>query len=221
MLPGMLGMAGFAGGAAGDAKSADFMGLVDEGVSVSFGAASASRRMVAVIHWLEGGTHFTLSSATIGGVAATLHAQGGHSGGVTGFGIAIISAAVPSGTSGVVDCTFSGAPSAVFCGVYRLVGLVSGTPTDIDQDEAVGTTSDKNVTITVADAGIVIAGFSGSTNANSSVSWTGVTEQYDDDPSIHRSSGFASGLAAQNLLVTADITPQVDSGNSMVVVSWS
>ena len=217
MLPGLFGIAGFSG----EGKTAAFMGLVDEGVSVTFGDERSDRRMAAVIHWNEGGSHFTLDSATIGGEAATIHVQRGHSGGSTGLGAAIISAVVPTGASGVVDCTFSGATSNVSCGVYRLTGLSSGTPTDTDSDQSTVTTTDLSVTITVAADGIVIAGFTGSTNATSDVAWTGVTEQYDGEDGIHRSSGFASGLGAQSLVVTADITPQANSGNDLVVASWS
>jgi hypothetical protein len=83
------------------------------------------------------------------------------------------------------------------------------------------TTADLSVTITVANGGVVIAGFTGSTNATSSVAWTGVTEQYDLHATIHKSSGFASGLGAPNLFVKADITPQSNSGNDLVVASWS
>lgn len=203
-------------------KSAAYMGLVDEGVSVTFGAAQADRRIVAVIHWSEGGTHRSLSSATIGGVSATIHVQRGHSGGSTGLGCAIISAIVPTGTTGAVSCSYSGSGVAdVSCGIYRLTGLVSGTPTDTDSAESQGTTSDISVTITVAAEGIVIAGFTGSTLATSTVTWTGVTEQYDGEDNIHRSGGFASGISAGNRVITADITPQADSGNDLVAASWS
>ena len=106
-------------------KAADYMGLVAEGASVTFGNARADRRIAAVIHWSEAGTHFTLNSATIGGEAATIHVQRGHTGGSTGLGVAIVSAVVPTGTSGAVECTFSGAAADVSCGVYRMTGLTT------------------------------------------------------------------------------------------------
>lgn len=203
-------------------KSAAYMGLVADSASISFGDARADRRIVAVIHWSEGGTHRTLSSATIGGVAATVHVQRGHSGGSTGLGAAIISALVPTGTTGAVVCTFSGGGTAdVSCGVYRLTGLTSGTPTDTDSAESQVTTTDITVTITMAAEGIVIAGYTGSTNATSVVTWTGVTEQYDGEDNIHRSGGFASGISAGSRVITADITPQANSGNDLVVATWS
>lgn len=219
MLPGILGsMAGLGGGG----PTAAYMGLVDEGVSVTFGAASTDRRMVAVIHWGEfGAAHYQLTGATIGGVAATIHIQRGHSGGSTGLGVGIISALVPTGASGIVDCTFDGGVTAVACGVYRLSGLISGTPTDTDSDQSMVTTTDLTVTITVSANGIVIAGFTGSTLSVPGVVWTGVTEQYDGQATVVRSGGFASGLLAQNLVVTADITPKGNSGNDLVVASWA
>jgi hypothetical protein len=218
MLPGILGsMPGLGAGAA----TASYMGVVDEGVSVTFGAAASDRRIVAVIHWQELNVHRTLTSATIGGQAATIHVQRGHSGGGTGLGIAIISAIVASGASGVINCTFSGSVNPVYCGVYRLTGLSSGTPTDTITDEHQVTTADCTGTITVAANGVVIAGYTGSTTASSPVSWTGVTEQYDDDLGIHYSSGFESGLSAQNRNIIADINPQSNSGNDMAVASWS
>src|SRR5690349_20118800 len=75
--------------------------------SIDAGAARSSRRIFLAIHWSDGGTHRTLSSSTINGVTANRF-QEGHSGGATGFGCAIASALVPTGSGNVdVGLTFS------------------------------------------------------------------------------------------------------------------
>src|SRR4051812_18535293 len=68
---------------------------------VNFGTADATRRIIVQVAW---NAIATLSSATIGGVAATTH--------VNGLGpnlekISFISALVPTGTSGTIAITFS------------------------------------------------------------------------------------------------------------------
>ena len=100
-------------------------------VNQNLGAASAGRVIYCVLH-TRGIIGETLSSATIGGVAATIHAQayaafvGGDN------GVAIFSAAVPTGTTGDVVTTHSGLISRRLIALYRV-----NSQTAVDDSDSV------------------------------------------------------------------------------------
>lgn len=214
-------MASFYGktaGGGGGGKTSSFNGTGSGGSgttvnvgSVPFGAAAADRTVVCAIHWtFSGGINRTISSATIGGIAAGVQVQAAQDGGASGQGVGIIAVGVPSGTSGTVSITFSGAVSTVVVGSYRLAG---GFTALLDADSAVSETptTDLSVTITTGAAGCVIAGYI-SSNADLN-SWSGVFSNY--------SGGASNGsVGAGSLGVTADITPEAIGGNQLVVTSW-
>lgn len=89
---------------------------------VSFGAADPNRRIFVAVSWGSSSKTFA-SSATIGGVAATIHnSREVNGGGILVGGGAVISAAVPTGTSGTVAITMSGGGNVkVGFGVYRAI----------------------------------------------------------------------------------------------------
>jgi len=205
-------------------KTAIFLQTTDVGsgataTGVNFGSEDSGRRIVCAVHWAEGGTHRTLSSATIGGVSATIHVQRGHTGGVTGLGAAIISAIVPTGTSGTVDLNFSGSVTDSYIGTYRLTGFILGAT---GSDEHQTTTALLSVNIATSSGGIIIAAYTGSTNTvGTGVSWTGATELYDAANTTRVSSAFVSGLSSGTQTVTATQGTISNSGNDLVVSSWS
>lgn len=231
MLPGILGIMP---GASANDKVISYLSYAEKVFiastytfsSYSIGAAAADRRIFGIIHWVEGGTHVPLSSVTIGGQSATIHAQAGHTGGSSGLGVAIVSALVVSGTSVSVvvnnaatvwgGCSFS---------AIRTTGMLRSTPFDIDTDQNGGTTADLTSSTNVDTDGLIIAAMTGSTNAvNDPVTWTGAVEQYDlaAGEGVHASMAWQSGLAAQTgRTILADITPRMNSGNDLAVVSWS
>lgn len=200
--------------------------------SVDFGDARADRRIFVAVHWWEGFPHETVSSATIGGVAATIHIQDGHSGGSTGFGCAIISAVVPTGTSGTIVITTSDNSNIGTVGINTFVtyGLASSSPFDTAFAEASGTATDLTDTINVPGGGFVLAVFTSSTNATSkTVTWTGVNEIYDESTpvfnfaSVRCSAGISTGLAAETgRTITADVSSNTaDAGDAFVAISWN
>lgn len=93
-------------------------------VSMSFGAEAADRRIIVVIPSQDNTSH-SISSVTIGGVAAVRHCQA-----TGGTQISIWSALVPTGTTGNVVMVYSSSGpfdvQAVF--LYRLVGTSNTTP---------------------------------------------------------------------------------------------
>lgn len=186
--------------------------------TINIGTAASARRVVPVVHWREGGTHQTLTSATIGGVAATIHVQRGHTGGVTGLGVAIISALVPTGTTATLALTFSGGVTVAYAGIWRLVNY--GTIVATGSDEAQGSTAALSVSLSTVNDGFVVAGYTGSTNTGSTpVNWTNVTERYDVDGGVRISAGDAS-VSSGSLTVGASQGVIASSGNDLVVVSF-
>ena len=91
--------------------------------SQNLGTASADRRIVVGVRGNAAGGG-TVSSATIGGVSATIHINNGAANGST----ATISAIVPSGTTGDIIITWSTTQNE--CGIvaYSIKGETSATP---------------------------------------------------------------------------------------------
>lgn len=163
---------------------------------VNFGAADPTRRIIVACHWGQAGAS-TFTSATIGGIAATTHisvigtAQGP---------VALVSALVPTGTSGTVAFTVSVAVDHGMIGVYRSVNETAApTVTASDNTVSAGVLA---ATINIPDNGWVIGACgSGAMTTFASDTWTGLNEQYggvwSDAAGVGRGGGFQSGLPLQ------------------------
>jgi len=179
--------------------------------SMDLGAADGSRIIVVTVSAGFSNVHGTISSATIGGVSATIICQGDNQdGGTSSIDTAtsgIVAAAVPTGTSGNVVITLSrsinAADRGVGIGVYRLTG-----PGVVAADET-GTTAVSNncgsgVAISLnentKDGGAVIACSCGNSNLGEEV-WTGVTENF-------RSSGDIPVGSSAGIATTSDESPR-------------
>lgn len=176
--------------------------------SVPFGTAKSTRLVVCVVFWICS-TARTFTSATIGGVAATKHIDQ-HGTTTNAAGCAIISALVPTGTSGTVVLTFSGAVAS--CGVYSysIYDAVSNTPADTDgKTNTSSSTSVNTVNLTYTGLGVVISG--ASVRNGTSATWTDssgngfpIAEDYDGVANL---STAASGSAVRSgTSATARIT---------------
>lgn len=180
---------------------------------VDFGAAHTYRRIVCIV--TEDGSGGALT-ATIGGVTATVHAQAGHFGGATGLHVAVFSAIVPTGTSGSVVITSGGSVRRL--AVFRLVRfdvLASGT------DETQVTTGSVSVEVSTAAGGVVIGGYTGSTNTVATgVTWTNATEIFDTGATVRHSGAWVSSTSSGTLTVSATQGAIADSGNDLAVVSF-
>lgn len=130
---------------------------------VAIGAAQSDRKVIVAVDW-RAAAAVTLSSATIGGIAATIDFQGNVA---TSTGIAFISAIVPTGTTAAIVLNFSGTVVRVGHQTYRAVGAtITPSSTAIHATGA---------TVTNPTGGFVIA--SGFTPTNS---LTGVTSVSSD-----------------------------------------
>lgn len=143
----------------------------------ALGTADSTRRIVAVVTGAN--ANRTISSATIGGVAASIAVQ--VTGG-TNITSGIIIADVPTGTTGDVVVTWSAAQVRCSVAVFAVYNLLSSTAVATASDTAA--TSSLNVNIQTGD--ILIVGGCG--NAGSS-SPTGYSERYDSTDAEGNSHG--------------------------------
>jgi hypothetical protein len=98
----------------------------------NLGAAAADREIIIGVVTRGNTTTRTISSASIGGVTADVRATAGDGG---SFDCAfLISANVPTGTTGDVVITFSGGVTKCGLMMYRAIKLKSRTPVDTDTD---------------------------------------------------------------------------------------
>jgi hypothetical protein len=157
----------------------------------AIGAADSTRLVVVVFNYYDLATR-TVSSATIGGSAATIVADVGTSGGLRS-GSAIISRAVASGTTATIAITFTAEVDRCNISVYRLVNLDSNTAhaTATDEQDLNQVDADLNVQ---AD-GIIVA-VSGARDAQTTSTWVGVTKDTSTDTDEHAAAS-ASGLGAE------------------------
>jgi hypothetical protein len=137
----------------------------------NLGAAASDRHIIVAIATRKAGATFSVSSVTIGGVAATIVKQQAHT--VTNTSISAIAIAnVPTGATGDVVITFSTGVLRCGIGLWRADNLLTATPYDSDSSIASDPTVNLDTPIGFA---IGVGAPSGAVNA----AWTGLTERYD------------------------------------------
>lgn len=199
-----------------------------ETFSYDVGDAHPDTRLFIIVHWAEnGGTHRTLSTVTVDGNNAPIIEQNGHTGGVTGFGVAIASLMFAEGGTQDVVCNWSGDISNSGIAVIRAVGLVNSSATDTEEDFTSTTSGSLSVALDIPAHGLTIAAFTSSTNAaDNAVTWGGVTEEYDivlDGLSqVRASMAWNYDMTLQvGRTISVSVASEADSGNGMVATSWA
>ncbi len=145
--------------------------------SVPIGTAAADRKVFMLIHWLGvGATAALLSSLTIGGVSATIHLQDADTNGLSFWGCAIVSAAVPTGTTAAVVGTVGANISILEAGSFRATGVMF--PTARDTFSTVVSAPSSSQSIDVDQDGFVISGGTFRSGAVTHV-FTGITRRYE------------------------------------------
>jgi hypothetical protein len=181
--------------------------------TVDFGAAHSTRKIYCVYN-TRATTGRTISSATIGGVAATIHVQQVRTAVGADQMVGIFSADVPTGTSGDVVVTLSGTPPAAnrqYLGVYRVLNQ-TGAVDDTDSVAAGAGSGTRTLNPTVV-GGAVIAGC---TNFNATDNtWTGPTENYDLENAGHAASQVSGALLTGVAGITQDVSVSGTSGSDI------
>ena len=182
----------------------------------NLGVASADRRIVVCVRgWADNST--TVSSATIGGVAATIHINQGMN-----FGsAAIFSAIVPTGATGDIVITWGGVQAGNAISAYAIRGETSATPDFVVND--LSNPLDITPTISGNTAVIGHGGISGNNNLANSVAWTwagglGLVEN------VEQANTYLSNSTA-NLVTSGsgNVTASYATGNlapGLQVIGW-
>lgn len=144
----------------------------------AIGAAASERIVVCAIcaEGLAAGSR-VLSSATIGGVSATILKQQTNTTGSVDAVTAIIAAAVPSGTTATVVLTFSAGMVRAACSTFRMVGG-SITPYATYSDTSVSH-SPQSVSMNIPALGGAVAACDFFATSGTTT-WAGLTEAYDE-----------------------------------------
>lgn len=147
--------------------------------SQSLGIVDATRRIVVACGRAAAGDG-TISSLTVAGVAATsLIAINNNSSNNASLHIAH----VPAGTTGDIVVTAASGCTRMAIGVWAVYNLASETP----KATASSTADPAALNVNTDNPGVVIAYVFGS--QSTTVTWTGVTERFDETGEFNVSSG--------------------------------
>lgn len=148
-------------------NTADSTSYSFSSTSIGTEPAAGQKRYIVLVVGQLGGSNANLNSLTIGGNAVTIIDNG-----TTSANVKIGMLEVPTGTTATVAATFSATRYACAIAVY----FVYTTGSSLDVVGQGSGTSTANVNTEAG--GVVIAGSLDSTYTTS-VTWTGVSEQYD------------------------------------------
>lgn len=192
--------------------------------NANIGTAASDRYVVAVIGAsLTSVSGRTLNSVTIGGNAATIHANAAHSVAASSCHIVgIAGLLVTSGTTATIAATFSNTMARCFCFVYRLDGLASTTPTATateGENDGGGDTTIAD-TINIPWDGILVAGVIMGTTTGS-LSFSGVTEDSEENSS-NILAGVASNqsMSAETNRAYSATTTANQPAKAMAAAAW-
>lgn len=194
--------------------------------AASLGDPASDREIIFAISHASPGSQ-TITSVTIGGVAATLGSAAG--GAAIGKAIGSAWAHVPSGPTGDVTITFSGNVSTVMIGVYRVVGrpVVGASHVDFDSTSAASGASSATVSgINVPSGGFSIGCLAIYQNSASAPSLSGspfvsdavVNVQSSGSPIYHA----VTHCPVQDIAITgASVSWSWGSNEAMVAGVWT
>lgn len=180
----------------------------------AIGTATADRIVVVVA--VGGLTAATINSATIQGIAATKQFE------ITpgNLSVSILTAAVPTGTTGDVVLNFSTTRGQAGIATYSMTGASSEIPSSTASDTTL-TGNDLSASIDIPANGGAIAGVIANSTPTSTT-WTNLTEFNDqivEDQTIQSSASdnFASAQSGRIVTATFAGTP---AEYALVVAAW-
>lgn len=154
-------------------------GSVMDFAGVDFGTENPTRVVAIPVFWATDGSARTITAATIGGATAQVDQQQFVNAVASRLYTGIISAQVPTGTSGAVQITFSGSiPNNLEIHSYSIVNLAE-YPTLVDADNAQASASTDTTLLLTTKAGGVVLGSALARNAGTAYTLTGITEDFD------------------------------------------
>lgn len=184
--------------------------------AVSLGAEAADRYIIVSAAQRNAGVSRPISSATIGGVAATIIAQDESlNAGIAGNGLGLIIALVPTGATGDIVINYSG--GSVLrgsIGVWSATGITS-TATDTATDVASPFTQDLDISANGIGVGSCVTGVTSAT-----FTWSGLTEDYDTVGVTTNTQSGASLASASTQTISTTCTPSSVSNSVQVLASF-
>lgn len=227
MIGAMLGpvaAAGAGGGAPAVAYVSSYSNAANQTAytftACDLGAADTTREVFVVIAAYQGGTARTLSSVTIGGVAATLETTFTNG---TAQLLALARAAVPSGATGDVVATFSGAVQNCNVAVYRAVNRATAGTGATDTSSATGSAASLAVTgVDVVAGGFVLTAATWfSTVTAPAVSGLSAALDVFMTPEANGYSGHGSTPLQASASTGATITWSWTTSRAVLAATWS
>ena len=183
---------------------------------ISIGGAGL---IVVTIHSERAVSSGTVSSATIGGVSATLHVNTTIN---TGYG-GLMSAVISSGSTADISITFTQSQARTAIGVWRIQDYNSTTPLSSPNSNTSGATTGTSVTATSLQTNaVIVAGYTMSLD-NNTVTWTNATSRY---ALLQIGGGSTAGYGADKTASSSsDITistshNSVTSNNILFCGAW-
>jgi hypothetical protein len=178
--------------------------------NVNFGTADANRRIVIGVATRPG---LAISSATIGGVSATILAESTSTvGGSTNL-LAFISADVPTGSSGTVGVTLTAGAARMLIATYR---VVSNSPLVLVDDDASASTGTSTSVSISTDNGIVLVGALRVANSTVSIDLSGIATE-DVDQNLEGQIRVAFASERTTAVGTSSITASSANNNIMAL----
>ena len=168
-------------------------------VSASIGTAAADRYVfILVSGYRNANNQGAVTSVTIGGNTATLHANIGGGSIAATLAACVAGLLVPSGTSATVVVNFSDSFTDSGIGVIAVTGLNSTTPFDSDAVLAGtgGIVGSISANIDVPGNGLMLA--VEADIGNGAHTWTNATEVYEGDVTVTYTGTLDVNLAAQS-----------------------
>jgi hypothetical protein len=171
--------------------------------NISIGDAADNRTVVVTVSWNAGGFDRLLTSATIGGVSATIIQSSDAAGWERGC---IIYADVPTGTTADIALTWSaGVATGAAIGVFRLTGSSGVYSSATESSDGSGGES-YTTTVTTPDAPSYIISSYSSGGTYTNLVWTNTTERYNY-PLMSSAPGAGASteaFSAGSIDITAD-----------------
>lgn len=170
----------------------------------NLGSASSDRKIICTVNGRssDGGAR-TITSVTIGGVAATEVRDDTSNGNVCGIFIA----SVPTGATGDVEVVFSNTMGDCNIHLYHTTGVGSNTANDSGTSTANPLTYDLDI-----EAGGIAVAIASSDDGAATATWAGLTEDFDDATALGNDNSGSSGAFATiqtNLTVSCTWTSSV------------
>ena len=180
--------------------------------SADIGVASSDRYVIVAV--TGGPNNRTVSSLTVGGVSATLVVE--QVSAAASYTVSMWIANVTSGTTGDIVVTWSAGQTRTGIGWWTATGLSSGTA----NDSGGSTASPGTDTLNVLEGGFAVAAIVNIETGTDTVTWTNLTEKYDELYESVNQSGASDATTAGTLVITATYSSSGSNNNAFVAASW-